>query len=40
LLQNNYPAYKVKIWGYKTAAEAEKEAAKLQKKYKVPFKVD
>ncbi|HPU23867.1 MAG TPA: SPOR domain-containing protein, partial [Candidatus Kapabacteria bacterium] len=38
-LRNNMPYYKVKLWGYATAEEAEKVRKMLSKKYKGNFQV-
>jgi len=38
-LKNNKPYYKVKLWGYATAEEAEKVKKILSKKYKSNFQV-
>ncbi len=36
-LQNNFPVYRVKIWGFSTTKDAEKTAKKLSGDYGVPF---
>jgi outer membrane protein OmpA-like peptidoglycan-associated protein len=33
VLQNNFPVYRVKIWGYKTQQDAEEVASRLAKRY-------
>jgi outer membrane protein OmpA-like peptidoglycan-associated protein len=38
-LINNLPAYRVKLWGYATEAEADKAAEALQEKYRISFVV-
>ncbi len=39
-LKNNIPLYLVKIWGYPTVEEAEKEVKKLGRKYNANFQVE
>ena len=39
-IHEDNPLYKIKIWGYKTLHDAELEADKLEKKYKVAMRIE
>lgn len=39
-LKNNFPIYRIKLWGYKTKEEAEKAITKLNKEYKLTLILD
>lgn len=39
-LKNDLPVYRVKLWGYATALEAEAEVARLESEYSGEFRVD
>ena len=39
-IQNNSPAYRVKLWGYARLEEAQDAAKLMQSKYKLPLKVE